>query len=78
MEVADSTVDFDREVKIPLYAEAGICEVWLVDIQGECLEVYRHPLGGKYQDVLRFFRGDRVGVSAFSDVDFGVDEVLGS
>ncbi|MCT7948765.1 Uma2 family endonuclease [Ancylothrix sp. C2] len=78
VEVADTTVEFDREVKIPLYADAGICEVWLVDIQGECLEVYRHPLGGKYEEVLKFFRGDRVGVSAFSDVEFGVDEVLGS
>ena len=77
VEVADTTVDFDREVKIPLYAEAGICEVWLVDIQGDCLEVYRQPLGGKYEEVLRFFRGDRVRISAFLDVDFAVDEVLG-
>ncbi|HEY9808156.1 MAG TPA: Uma2 family endonuclease [Halomicronema sp.] len=77
VEVADTTVDFDREVKISLYADAGICEVWLVDINGECLEVYRQPLGGKYEEVLRFFRGERVGVFAFSDVDFGVDEVLG-
>ena len=78
VEVADTTVDFDRCVKIPLYAEAGICEVWLVDIQGECLEVYRQPLEGKYQEVLKFFRVDRVRISAFSDVDFAVDEVLGN
>lgn len=40
VEVADTTVQYDREVKVLLYAEKNIAEVWLVDINGQCVEVY--------------------------------------
>lgn len=43
VEVADTSIEFDQEVKIPLYAESGISEVWVVDINQQCLEVYRQP-----------------------------------
>jgi Uma2 family endonuclease len=43
IEVADRSVAYDRQVKIPLYARHGIPEVWLVDLQQHCLEIYRHP-----------------------------------
>ncbi|WP_325064593.1 Uma2 family endonuclease [Dolichospermum flos-aquae] len=46
IEVADTTVKYDREVKIPLYAEANIPEVWLLDVNQEVVEVYRNPLQG--------------------------------
>ena len=43
IEVADKTLKSDREVKIPLYAKNQIAEVWLVDLNGESIEVYREP-----------------------------------
>ena len=49
IEVSDSTVSNDREVKIPLYAKNGIPEVWLLDIQQRQLEIYREPINGVYQ-----------------------------
>ncbi len=51
VEVADSTIKYDREVKIPLYAEDKISEVWLVDINQQCLEVYREPTPNGYGQV---------------------------
>jgi Uma2 family endonuclease len=48
VEVADTSADYDRQVKIPLYANAGIIEVWLVDLV-QYLEVYRQPLANSYQ-----------------------------
>jgi Uma2 family endonuclease len=43
IEIADTTVAYDREVKIPIYAQHGIVEVWLLDIQGGSLSVHRDP-----------------------------------
>ncbi len=77
VEVADTTIEFDREVKIPLYAESGISEVWLVDLNGQCLEVYRQPLSNSYQSIQKYYRGQSLTLQAVPDVIFTVDEVLG-
>ncbi|BAY83652.1 hypothetical protein NIES267_31420 [Calothrix parasitica NIES-267] len=78
IEVADSTIKYDREVKIPLYAQEGVVEVWLVDINLECVEVYREPVNSKYQKVDKFVRGQSLVIQAFDDVNIDVDEILGN
>jgi Uma2 family endonuclease len=77
VEVADTTVETDRDVKILLYANSGIAEVWLVDINAQCLEVYRQPSEKGYQIIQKYYRGQTVTIQAFSEVSFTVDEVLG-
>ena len=77
VEVADTTVEFDRDVKIPLYAEDGIVEAWLVDINQECVEVYTEPAPTGYQNVQKFYRGQILSMQAFPDVNIAVDKVLG-
>ncbi len=77
IEVADSTIDSDRELKIPLYAEDGITEVWLVDINSACIEVYRSPNPEGYQENYKFYRGQNLSILAFPDVNITVDEILG-
>ncbi len=54
IEVSDSTLDRDRNVKRPLYADAGIAEVWIVDVQGRYVEVARDPADHTYRHVERF------------------------
>jgi Uma2 family endonuclease len=49
VEVAETSVDVDRQLKVPLYARAGIPEVWLVDLPGEAVEVSRRPSPQGYQ-----------------------------
>jgi len=49
VEVADTTVGYDREVKVPLYGRFGIPEAWLVDLPGKRVEVYREPVEGRYR-----------------------------
>ena len=49
IEVADTSASYDREVKVPLYAQAGIPEVWLIDLQQGRIEVYARPQGNAYQ-----------------------------
>lgn len=49
IEISDSTLRYDRDVKIPLYAKSGIPEAWLLDIQSRQLEIHREPINGVYQ-----------------------------
>lgn len=49
VEVSDSTLHYDRDIKTPLYASHGIPEVWLLDIQSRQLEIYREPINGEYR-----------------------------
>lgn len=49
IEISDTTLRYDRDVKVPLYAKNGVPEVWLLDVQQKQLEIYREPLHGVYQ-----------------------------
>jgi Uma2 family endonuclease len=51
IEVADSTIKFDRETKAPLYAAAGISEYWIVNLIDDRLEIYRQPEGNIYTSI---------------------------
>ncbi len=51
VEVSDSSLRYDRAVKLPLYARYGILEVWLVDLENRCLHVCREPAEGGYKEV---------------------------
>ncbi len=48
IEVSDSTLRYDRDVKVPLYARSGIPEVWIVDLQNAELHCWRVPERGRY------------------------------
>lgn len=48
VEVADTTLQYDREIKLPLYARAGIPEVWLVDVEAKGVGCYLDPEEGRY------------------------------
>ncbi|MEG4577132.1 Uma2 family endonuclease [Microcoleus sp. N3A4] len=77
VEVSDSTVDFDRDVKVPNYARAGIQEVWLWDLEINCLEVYRFPTANGYTSMQKFERGEMVAPLAFPEFEVSVDFILG-
>jgi len=51
IEIADSSLSYDQEVKLPLYAESGISNYWLFNLPESCLEVYSEP----YQNLPRGF-----------------------
>jgi|SRR5436853_4641060 len=77
VEVAESSLSYDRRVKMHLYAETGIPEAWLVDLNSGTLFVHRRPSLQGYQDVRAYRRGESVSPEAFPDVRFTVDEILG-
>ncbi|MCU7244872.1 MAG: Uma2 family endonuclease [Microcystis aeruginosa WS75] len=78
IEVSDSTIDYDRNTKIPLYAEANIKEVWIINLKEECLEVYRHPLHGSYQAIQKYYRGESIFIESFPEIELTLIEILGN
>ena len=51
IEVADTSLAYDKTIKIPLYAKRGIPEVWLINLPQRCLEIYRQPSAQGYQHI---------------------------
>ncbi len=49
IEVADSSLDFDLQTKIPIYARNGIAEAWVVNLRGQCVHVFRDPPANGYR-----------------------------
>jgi Uma2 family endonuclease len=76
VEVADTTVDFDRNTKAPLYALAGIGEYWLVNIVADEVEVYREPGAAGYRDARNHRRGAVLHPTAFPDLAVAVTDIL--
>lgn len=77
IEVSDATLQDDRKRKVPLYAEAGIIEVWLLALQQDYLEVYRQPKGKRYETVTQLFRGDTIYPLSFPQHGLLVEQLLG-
>ena len=76
VEVSDTTLAYDRDVKIPTYAAAGIPEVWIVDVGGRRVLVYRDPVGGTYREVMVVQQGT-LSPLAFPDLVIQLGEILG-
>ncbi|CAG1020624.1 hypothetical protein MTYM_00401 [Methylococcales bacterium] len=71
IEVADSSLRFDQEIKLPLYARHGIPEVWIADLGHQLLEIYRRPAEGKYFEKLIPERGEIVAPEGLAE--FGIE-----
>ena len=77
IEVSDTTLSYDRETKVPLYAKSGIKDAWIVNLKEECVEVYTNPSEQGYDTLRKFRKGMIVTPSCFPDVDISVDEIIG-
>jgi Uma2 family endonuclease len=76
MEVADTSLARDRSDKIPRYAEAGIPEVWLVDLNRQEVHVARNPTGSQYQDVSTIAGRASVSPGLVPDLSLKVEEIF--
>ena len=77
VEISDSTVRYDRNRKMPLYAQSGVPELWIENLQEDVILVYRDPGPKTFSTSLVFHRGESFSLTAFPDVAFTVDELLG-
>ncbi|MCL6553252.1 MAG: Uma2 family endonuclease [Firmicutes bacterium] len=73
IEVVETTGAYDRGVKLPLYARAGVREAWVVDVESGTVDQYRTPTPAGYRDVRRYTRGEEVRSEALPDVAVPVE-----
>jgi Uma2 family endonuclease len=76
VEVADASLDYDLEEKLPAYGHAGVAEVWIVNLRDQSLEVYREPHFTGYGSKTVVRAGDTVAPLAFPDAAVDVAELL--
>jgi len=76
IEVADSTLAYDQDVKMPLYAAAGLAEAWLVNVQDEIVEVFQSPAAEGYAEALRVKRGEWLAPVAFPEARLTPDHIF--
>jgi Uma2 family endonuclease len=76
IEVADTTIEFDREIKIPTYAQENISVVWLVDLNAEVVEVFQEPTTQGYGNCQQFQPGQMLTIPNFPEIQLGVDQIL--
>ena len=73
VEVAESSLRYDLQVNLPLYAQAGVPEVWVVDLEGKRVLVHRKPEGGGYREAEALGSGARL---SFHGVEIPAEELL--
>ena len=77
IEVSDTTLSYDRNVKLPLYARSGIPEVWVVDLTDEIVERHTGPSGEIHRHLERVRRGETLASAGVPDLSFDAATVFG-
>ncbi|MDQ2787024.1 MAG: Uma2 family endonuclease [Chloroflexota bacterium] len=76
IEVSDSTRNYDYGTKMPLYARAGVPELWIVDLMTDRVERYTEPDMSTYQQIHHFERGSIIESAAVPELAIPVDSIL--
>ena len=76
LEVAESSSDYDRDVKSRVYARAELAEYWLVDLTQSTVFVYSAPRAGEYRSLVQHQRGQSIAPQALPDVVIALDMLL--
>lgn len=77
MEVADSSLEYDREVKLPLYASAGIREFWLINLIDKLIEVHTQPVQNRYGLIRIFGYDEAIQSEVYPEWKIAVNDVIG-
>jgi Uma2 family endonuclease len=76
IEVSDTTLRYDRNVKLPLYAASGIPEVWITDLKGGRVVRFSDPREGRYEIVAHARRGETMASLVLPAIAIAVDDVI--
>ena len=76
VEVSDSSLKKDRDIKVPIYAKANVPEYWIVDINHDCVHVHTDPTEGSYRTVTVVTRDGALRPQQLPGVEISVNELL--
>jgi len=77
VEVAETSLAYDRDRKLPFYAAAGIPEVWIVDLAGGAVTAYSGPSGEAYRQTREYRRGEALSPAALPQISLPVEAIIG-
>ena len=77
IEVSDSSLDYDCETKIPLYAKSNIPEVWLVNLIENNVAIYSGPSSEGYNVITKHHHNQILSPKSFHDITLTVSEIFG-
>jgi len=77
IEVADTSAEYDRGVKFPRYAAAGVSEAWLIDLFNERIEIHSDPTTNAYQLNMTYVRGQSIQSKNIPTINLAVNDILG-
>lgn len=77
IEVADTSQEFDRRIKLPRYAQAGVPEVWLVDLKAKSVRVYTQPTESGYQVIQQLGPDQTAVATTIAGLAVAVKDILG-
>lgn len=77
IEVSDTTLSYDRNVKLPLYASGNIPEAWIIDLPGQAIERHSEPVEDSYRVVSRVGRGRQLASSMPPRLILRTDDIIG-
>lgn len=76
VEVSRLGGEYDGNMKVPLYAEAGVPELWLLNLEEDCIEGLSDPTGSDYRVKRRYERGDLIAPALLPRALFEVEGLL--
>ncbi len=76
IEVSDSSLDYDRDYKLPHYAAVGIPETWIVNLQDDQVESHTEPSSEGYRASRIYRLGDTISPTAFPDIEISVNDII--
>lgn len=76
IEVADSSLEYDRDQKLPRYAMSNIAEVWIVDVDQRIVEQYSQPLQGQYTLLNKVLLGSTIQSRTLPNIQFTTDKIF--
>jgi Uma2 family endonuclease len=76
VEVARTSIRYDREIKLPLYAQHAIPEVWIIDLQARRIHVHRDPQGERYASETATAQPGKVSLVALPGVEIDLSALF--
>jgi Uma2 family endonuclease len=77
IEFAESSIDYDRDIKAHIYAKASVVEYWLVDLNEDVVRLYSDPSKGVYRSETSLRRGQSLAPRSLPSCAIGAQDLLG-
>jgi Uma2 family endonuclease len=76
IEVSDTSLDYDREQKLPRYAASNVAEVWIIDVDQQIIEQYSQPMQGQYTHINKVLFGNMIQSKTMRQVRFTTEQIF--